>query len=927
VLNCTGTPEVCDYTDNDCDGQIDELIVLLSDEANCGVCGLACAVGQVCDTGHCQWITPPPNCTPVQETCNGNDDDCDGVIDDGFSLLIDPANCGMCGHTCGAGQHCQNGACALDVPANNCVPVGEVCNNLDDNCNGFIDEGINLLIDKANCGTCGHVCPAGQACDNGHCLMIVPNNSCVSAAETCNNVDDDCDSAVDEDFNLNTDPVNCGFCGHICAANQHCANGHCSWNQVQNNCAGVAETCNQTDDDCDGQIDEDFNLSNDSANCGVCGHACGATQYCLNGHCANQTPANICTPVGETCNNVDDNCNGNIDEGFDLSKDKANCGVCGRACPAGQTCSNGTCALIVPANNCVPVAETCNNSDDDCDTFIDEGFNLLIDTNNCGMCGHACAANQHCAAGTCVWDVPQNVCAGVAEICNNADDDCDGAIDEGFTLASDPTNCGVCGHSCAANQVCQNGHCAWLVPQNGCTINPEVCDNVDNDCDGSIDENTSLSSDNANCGVCGRACAAGQHCVTGACVWNTPQSSCVPAAEICDQADNDCDGAIDENTSLQTDPLNCGTCGRVCAAGQHCESGFCTWNTPINLCGAPQSESCDQEDNDCDGFIDEDFNLLVDELNCGVCGHACLAGQHCESGHCAWDSPLQSCVPAGETCNSIDDDCDDLIDEDFNLLLDELNCGACGNACQAGQSCSGGHCRWDVPQQDCVSVGETCNSVDDDCDGFIDENYNLQLDLNNCGTCGRTCGAGQICQAGHCQYIIPQLSCAPVAETCNNNDDDCDGVIDDGYNLLNDPLNCGICGRNCGAGRTCNAGKCVNILPVSNCTPSNETCNNADDDCDGVIDNTFNLQTDEANCGICGQSCAAGQSCQSGHCTWNIPQTYCVISAEVCDQIDNDCDGSIDENWNFLNDPQHCGNCFTSCGAGQFCLNGHCALP
>jgi hypothetical protein len=338
-------------------------------------------------------------------------------------------------------------------------------------------------------------------------------------------------------------------------------------------------------------------------------------------------------------------------------------------------------------------------------------------------------------------------------------------------------------------------------------------------------------------------------------------------------------------------------------------------------------EVCDNADNDCDGLIDEGFNLLLDDLNCGMCGHACALGQYCENGACAWDVPQNACTPSPEICDGEDNDCNGLIDEGFNLLNNAANCGACGNACAVGQSCSNGHCKWNVPQNSCVSSAEVCDGIDNDCDGVIDENFNLQSDPANCGTCGRACGASQICQSGHCQYTVPQLNCVSVPETCNNQDDDCDGVIDDGFNLLTDPNNCGICGRACGAGKSCISGKCTWNLPQSQCTPTPEICDNIDNDCDGVVDNGFNLQTNNANCGVCGHACANGQHCQSGHCQWDQPQNQCVAVAETCNQIDDDCDGLIDENWNFLTDKTHCGNCYTACAGLQFCSNGHCAGP
>lgn len=60
------------------------------------------------------------------------------------------------------------------------------------------------------------------------------------------------------------------------------------------------------------------------------------------------------------------------------------------------------------------------------------------------------------------------------------DDLCDEEIDYGFVLTNDEANCGVCGHTCGAGQACDNGHCAWISPPPGCTSTPEIYDNVDN---------------------------------------------------------------------------------------------------------------------------------------------------------------------------------------------------------------------------------------------------------------------------------------------------------------------------------------------------------------------------------------------------------------------------------------------------------------
>ena len=125
----------------------------------------------------------------------------------------------------------------------------------------------------------------------------------------------------------------------------------------------------------------------------------------------------------------------------------------------------------------------------------------------------------------------------------------------------------------------------------------EVCDNKDNNCNGSTDEGDPGGGAACNTGKSG-VCAAGiNHCQAGAitCVQTTASS-----AEICDNKDNNCNGTTDEG-----DPGGGGACvtGKlgVCAAGiKHCQGGaiVCVQTT------ASSAEKCDNLDNDCDGVTD-----------------------------------------------------------------------------------------------------------------------------------------------------------------------------------------------------------------------------------------------------------------------------------------------------------------------------------
>jgi len=105
-------------------------------------------------------------------------------------------------------------------------------------------------------------------------------------------------------------------------------------------------------------------------------------------------------------------------------------------------------------------------------------------------------------------------------------------------------------------------------------------------------------------------------------------ATCDPVAEICDEADNDCDGTTDEGFMLDTDPRNCGVCGAICAPGQACNAGEC-----FGGCARGQAS--------CGGAC---VDLADDAANCGACGVRCTGGRVCAEGACgcppspAWGS-------------------------------------------------------------------------------------------------------------------------------------------------------------------------------------------------------------------------------------------------------------------------------------------------
>ncbi|TKD06489.1 MXAN_6577-like cysteine-rich protein [Polyangium fumosum] len=199
-----------------------------------------------------------------------------------------------------------------------------------------------------------------------------------------------------------------------------------------------------------------------------------------------------------------------------LAFDPTNCGACGKACAAGELCSQGQCGIT-----CLGGTTQCN----------DLCADLANDPNNCGACGTACAEGQICSAGQCGTS-----CVG-ATACNGT------CVD----LDTDPANCGACGTACAAGQVCSMGQCG-VTCLGGSALCGSSC----------VDLDTSP----AHCGACGNTCPSGQLCAAGMCVsigeCNAPFLQC---GQLC--------------VLPASDPANCGTCGNKCATGATCVDGTC----------------------------------------------------------------------------------------------------------------------------------------------------------------------------------------------------------------------------------------------------------------------------------------------------------------------------------------------------------------
>ena len=182
--------------------------------------------------------------------------------------------------------------------------------------------------------------------------------------------------------------------------------------------------------------------------------------------------------------------------------------------------------------------------------------------------------HHRCTGGAIICDGER---AADAETCDNLDNDCDGTTDEG-----NPGGGATCGSDvgeCTSGLTqCTGGA---LTCQGGAGPTAEVCDNLDNNCDGTTDEGN--PGGGGSCGSDVGECAAGTTQCSGGAL--TCQGGVGPAAEVCDGLDNDCDGAADDGAGATCDD------GNMCNGAETCGAGACQPGAPLicndgNLCTA-----------------------------------------------------------------------------------------------------------------------------------------------------------------------------------------------------------------------------------------------------------------------------------------------------------------------------------------------------
>lgn len=394
--------------------------------------------------------------------------------------------------------------------------------------------------------------------------------------------------------------------------------------------------------------------------------------------------------------------------------------------------------------------------------------------------------------------------------------------------------------SCAADADCEGAEFRCLISSGKtgicCRVSEESCDGKDNDCNGQVDDLAAPAScyfgpaGTLGVGLCKAGVAS---CVKGALA--ACEGEVVPAAERCNSLDDDCDGEPDQSFHLETDPQNCGRCGRICGGSEACLQGECK--------STVETQCEDGADNEGDGKTD--------------CADPDCEGKACGAG-CSCKSLAKSESGCGDLQDNDGDGTTDCSDPDCNDLL-------CGQGCtckSGGKSESGcgdgldndGDGAIDCADSDCegrdCSTGCTCVAgakQESRCYDFADNDGDGSIDCSDPDCTAKACKAPPStaqCNAQaecRCNGLPPppeELSCG------DGLDNDCDTLADCADPACNN--------ASCGPGCACRNG----AKAEANCGDFTDNDGDGTEDC-----------ADATDCPV-GSSCkyVVGTQTKTGNC-------------------------------------------------------------
>jgi hypothetical protein len=783
--DCTGA---ADDADRDADGHVD---------AACAPTTTSALPADDCDD------LDAARAPGVPELEDGIDQDCDGWRDDGTPAFDDDGDCACPGATCVDGR---DDACAALLPGDcddadtDLHPANpERCDGLDQNCDGVADEGLEAAVAWPDADGDGHgdgaapgvfVCgllPGGTSTVDDDCDDTLPEVHGGQPEVGCNTLDDDCDPATLDAPDLDADGVDaCTDCDDLDPARF----------------PGNPEVCNTVDDDCSGVADDGLaavvtyvdadgdgfgSVLSPATGCG------GPGTSPVPGDCDDAEADVHPGAVEIACDGRDDDCDLGTPDGVDADGDGVrSCSDCDDADP-----------FNFPLN-----PELCDGADNDCDLQVDEAVvdrDVWPDTDGDGHGDLAATPTPSCArlapgtswAGDDCDDTDVDKFPGNPERCDGADQDCDALVDDGALLVGwwpDADGDGR-GDAAASPIVTCDGP-----PVAGAVADGTDCDDTDEDvhpgadevpCNGVDDDCLLQSDDDADQDLDG----------VGACLdcddgdaTNTPG-----ATELCDGTDDDCDGIADDGLpTVGTWPDADGD-----GFGDAAEPSVPTCSTPAQG-RVTNAGDCDDDDwfkNPgltevvCDG-VENDCSVATSDAP-DTDADGATTCDDCDDGD-------PTVAPGrAEVCDGLDQDCDGAVDEGLAGCGDACFVDADGDGaggpmpvvgapgCSApGQSGSSDDCDDADPDAFPGNV-EHCDGVDNDCADGVDEDVVVSdrwPDLDGDGFGDDSALATSSCDApgaleagvaGDCDDADAAVSPGTAERECNGVDDDCDPATPD----------------------------------------------------------------------------------------------------------------------------------------------------
>lgn len=874
-----GAVEICDGIDNNCNGQSDE--------------GLEKVWYQDADADGFGDINVYTTACEAPDNYIENGEDCDdtmGSVHPGAQELctdLVDLNCdGVSGTDADGDGHAACDDCN-DNDAEISPSAMEICddNNVDEDCDGLINDEDPSIDASTQIAFWSDADGDGYGEDLTLSLSCIPQGALQGG--DCNDADAAFYPGAPETDCADANDYNCdGYSGAIdndgdgYFACQECNDGDVAIHP------NIDESCNGIDDNCDGQVDEGITVAwyPDSDGDGYGQNTASIwdcvqpTGYVNDATDCNDVDATIYPSAGEVCDGVDEDCDGVIDNNAsdaillyaDVDNDTygdPNQDIYACAGSAGVSANSDDCddtsATINPA-----MTEICDGLDNDCDGLIDAGVNVgdvwYLDSDGDGYgdssmtllscvqpggyvrydgdCNDADAAFYPNAPETDCTDPNDYNCDGSTGMSDNDGD--------GYVACTDCNDQDVAIYP-GATEICngQDDNCNNGIDESGAI--GEVPWYYDGDGDGYGDNTASINACNQPLGY-----------VSDDTDCDDAHATIYPgASEHCDGSDENCDGQIDENAidmvtwyidadqdgfgDINVSQMACVAPTGYLANADDCDDTETSIN-PFSL------EYCDGIDNDCDGVTD---NNVVDPLDWYVDndGDGYGTGQ-----------PLSACGPLTSyaTANGDCDDSDVLYHPNANELCTDTNDYNCDGSIGSADADNDGYMACEECDDSNAAINpaatEACNGYDDNCDGRTDEAgatgeqiwyEDMDADGHGSSTIMYACNQpyGYVSNSTDCDDSRASVN-PDAMEACNGYDDDCDTYIDEAGSI-------------------------------------GETLWYIDADGDGYGDPNTVLSA-------CTQP--VGYISVAGDC--NDGDTGINPSAlDICDVVDNDCDGSFDE--------------------------------